>query len=110
MNRTYSVFAEHLTVKPSAVSFMEIKPVLGILFVGAEHDAVARDFGDDGCGGNDRYEFIAPDDGFVRYACRQMQTAIEQCMTIFLGREFAVCACRATLCRMINIDAVNHFG
>lgn len=80
MHLASAVFLNHLAVEYRAIAFVQIKAILGIFFVERAHELVAPDFSYDGCRRNQRYFFIAIDNGFLirGYALRQEQPAVKQ--------------------------------
>lgn len=73
-----SEFTDHGAMQDSAVSFMEVKTILRILFVEPRHDAIARDFRDNRRRGNHRDFFIAFDNRLLRDSPGKKKPAIKK--------------------------------
>ena len=71
MHLASAVFLDHRAVQCGAIPLVQIKAILGVLVVETAHEAVAGDFGDNGCRGNGRYFFISFNDGPLGNGGRQ---------------------------------------
>lgn len=78
MHRTPAESAYQGAVQYRAVSFVEIKTILGIFFVEPRHDAIPRYFCDNGCRGDHRNLFIAFNDGLLRDAIGEKKPAVKK--------------------------------
>lgn len=69
---------DHLAVQYRAVALVEVKAVLGILFVECQHEPIPRNFRNDGSRRNDRYFFVALDDGLLWNARGQYEPPVQK--------------------------------
>lgn len=67
MNLACTILLNHCAVEDGAIALVAIKAILGIFFVEAHHDAIARNFRDDRCGRDCGDFFVSLDDGLIAY-------------------------------------------
>lgn len=74
------VLLNHRTVERGGITLVQIKPIHGVFFVKAHHQAITQDFRDDGCGRDQGNFLVSFDNGFLRDTAGQRQAAIQKCV------------------------------